>query len=84
MLYSYLRYTDRILDVLFLQLAVTLPEFHEKLRKKYWVTEKSTQKNLFMNITFFWLHVLFLRSFFVAFVTLSTMQKIKEYTHDIL
>ena len=45
-LYSYRRYTDRLLDVFFLLLTVILSEFHEKLRKKNSVTEKSTWKNL--------------------------------------
>ena len=39
-LYSYLRYTDRLLDVFFSSLAVILSEFHEKPRKEDRVTEK--------------------------------------------
>ena len=46
MLYSYLKCTDRLLDVLFLLLAVILSELHENSRWKDWVTEKSTWKNL--------------------------------------
>ena len=43
---SYLIYTDRLLDVFFLLLAVILSELHENPRRKVWVTEKSTPKNL--------------------------------------
>ena len=39
-LYSYLRYTDRPLDVFFLLLAVILLQFYEKPVEKDWVTEK--------------------------------------------
>ena len=42
-LYSYLRYIDRLLDVFFLLLAVTLSKFG---RRKDWVTEESKWKNL--------------------------------------
>ena len=45
-LYSYLIYTDRILDVFFLLLAKKLSQFHEKPIRKDCVTEKSTLKNL--------------------------------------
>ena len=45
--YSHLRYTDRLLDVLFLLLAVVLSELHENTREKNWITEKRMQKNLF-------------------------------------
>ena len=44
--YSYLKYTDRLLDMFFLLLAVILSELYENPRRKNWVTEKSTQKNL--------------------------------------
>ena len=33
-LYSYLRYLDRLLDAFFFSLAAMLSEFHEKPRKK--------------------------------------------------
>ena len=33
-LYSYLRYTDRLLDAFFLLLGVVLSEFHENPRRK--------------------------------------------------
>ena len=45
-LYSYLRYIDRLLDVFFLLLAVTLSKLHEKSRRKDWVTEESKWRNL--------------------------------------
>ena len=45
-LYSYLRYTDRLLGVSFLLLVVILSEFYEKPRREDWVAEKSTWKNL--------------------------------------
>ena len=38
----YIRYTDRLLDMFFLVLAVILSELHENPRRKDWVTEKST------------------------------------------
>ena len=42
MLYSYLRYTDRLLDEFFLLVAVILSNHHENPRRKDLVTEKST------------------------------------------
>ena len=45
-LYSYLRYPDKLLDVLFLLLALVLSELQEKPKRKDCVTEKSTQNNL--------------------------------------
>ena len=44
--YSYLRYTDRLLDVFFLLLIVVLSELHENPRRKDCVTENSTKKYL--------------------------------------
>ena len=44
---------DSFLDVLFLLLAVILPELHEKPRGKDWITEKSTWKNLCKEYHFF-------------------------------
>ena len=44
--YSYLRYTDRLLDVFFLLLIVVLSELHENPRRKDCVTENSTKKHL--------------------------------------
>ena len=41
------------LDVLFLLLAVILPELHEKPRRKNWITEKSPWKNLLKEYYFF-------------------------------
>ena len=41
------------LDALFLLLAVILSEVHEKPRRKDWVTEKSTKKNLCEGYHFF-------------------------------
>ena len=66
--YSYFRHTGRLsfLDVLFLLVAVILSELHEKPRRKDWVTEKSTQKNLCEENYFSWLHALLSMSFFAA------------------
>ena len=62
-------------DVLFLLLAVLLSELYEKpRRKKDWVTEKSTKKNLRERHQFFWLHTLSTKSFFVAFFVYSPSQ----------
>ena len=51
-LYSYLRYTDRLLDLFFLLLAVILSEFHEKPRRKDLVAEKVHRRICGRNITF--------------------------------
>ena len=45
-LYSYMGYIDRLLNVFFLFFTVILSEPHEKLRRKGWATEKSTYMNL--------------------------------------
>ena len=63
------------LDVLFLLLAVMLSELYEKPRKKKdWVAEKSTKKNLCEGHHFLWLHILPTMSFFVAFFVYSPAQ----------
>ena len=46
MLYSYLRYNDRLLDVFFLLLVIILSEFYENPRTENSVRKKFTQKNL--------------------------------------
>ena len=67
-LHSYLRYTDRLLDMFFLLLVVILSELHENSRRKDWVIEKSTQNNMcdkhhFFGCTLFlWSHFLLLFS----------------------
>ena len=45
-LYSYLRYTNRLLNMFFLLFVVILSELHEKLRRKDWLIEKSTWLDL--------------------------------------
>ena len=65
-LYSYLRYTDRLLDVFFLLLVVTFLELHEKPRRKDWVIE-SRQKNFCERYHFSGCHVFLNMSFFVGF-----------------
>ena len=68
-LYSWFRFTPvgSFLDMLSLLLTVILSELHEKPRRnKYWITEKSTLKNLCEGITFL-LHSLLSMSFVVAF-----------------
>ena len=44
---SYLKYTERLLDVFLLLLAVILSELHEHPRRKDRFTEKSTKNNLY-------------------------------------
>ena len=51
------------LGVFFLLLAVILSELREKPKRKDWVTEKSTQKNLCEGYHFFWPHALLSMSF---------------------
>ena len=51
------------LDVFFSLLAVILSELREKPKRKDWVTEKSTQKNLCEGYHFFWPHALLSMSF---------------------
>ena len=43
---SYLRYTERILGVFLLLLAVISSQLHKNPRRKHWVKEKSTKNNL--------------------------------------
>ena len=48
-IYSYLRYTDKLLDVFFLLVAVILSELHEIPGRKDWATEKrSFEGHLFL------------------------------------
>ena len=48
-IYSYLRYTDKLLDVFFLLVAVILSELHEIPGRKDWATEKrSCEGHLFL------------------------------------
>ena len=51
-LYSHLRYTDRLLNFFFLLLAVILSELHKNSRRKDWVTEKVYRRICVRNITF--------------------------------
>ena len=44
---SYLKYTERLLNVFLLLLAVILSELHEHPRRKDRFTEKSTKNNLY-------------------------------------
>ena len=67
-IYSYLRYTDRLLDVFSLLLAVT-SKLLEKPRRKGWVTEKKSIEEF--RLSLFWLHALLPMSFFVAFFAYS-------------
>ena len=65
--YIYLRYTNTLLDVLFILLAVILSELHENTRRKDWITEKKLCIEEFVcGTSLFYLHVLLLKSFFVA------------------
>ena len=74
-LYSYLRYTDRLLDEFFLLVAVILSNHHENPRRKDLVTEKSTQKYCVRDITFSPAHspyIIFLSFFSTTLSLLST------------
>ena len=51
-LYSYLRYTDRLLGVFSLLLALILSELHENSRRKVELQKKSTSKICASDITF--------------------------------
>ena len=51
-LYSYLKYIDRLLDEFFLLLAVIFSECHEKPRRKDWVSEKVHRRTFVRHITF--------------------------------
>ena len=66
-LYGYFRYTGRLLNKFSLLLAVILSEPHEKPRRKYWVTEKSTWKSLCKENHFFNCTRSFLCLFFWSF-----------------
>ena len=68
---SYLIYTDRLLDVFFLLLAVILLELHENPRRKDWVTEKKYTEEFVWRTSLFWLHTFLLMSFSVAFFIYS-------------
>ena len=72
-LYSYLRYTDRLLDVFFSSLAVILSEFHEKPRKKDWVTEKKYIEEVVWGRSLSWLHTTFLCHFLSLFCLLPSL-----------
>ena len=63
------------LDVLFLLLAVILSERHEKPRRKDWVTEKSTLKNLCEGYHFFDYTLSFLCPFVAFFVCSPPLPK---------
>ena len=41
---SYTRYTERLLDVFIMMIAVILSELNENQRRKHWVREKYTKK----------------------------------------
>ena len=68
-LYSYLRYADRLSDVFFLLLVVILSELHENLRRIDWGTEKNHIEEFVWRILFFCLHALLLMSFFSLFLS---------------
>ena len=56
MLYTYRRYTDKLLDVFYLLLAVLLSELRENPRRKYWVTEEKYIARICVKDIIFWLH----------------------------
>ena len=66
-LYSFLRYTDRLLDVFFLLLAVILSELMRNQEGKMELHKTVHKRICVKDITFFWLHALLLMSFFVVF-----------------
>lgn len=74
MLYTYRRYTDKLLDVFYLLLAVLLSELRENPRRKYWVTEEKHIARICVKDIIFWLHAP--PFFVVAFFVYSLPQKI--------
>ena len=76
--FSYLRYTDRLFDALFLLLAVILSEFHEKPRRKYWVIDRSTLKNLCETHHFFGCMPSLLCRFLSLFWSIPNLQRKKK------
>ena len=87
-LYSYLRYTDRPLNVFSLLLAVILLEFHENPRRKDWVAEKRYIEEFVWGISLFWLHALLLRSFLsifsstASFLSTPTLYRKKNFAPE--
>ena len=73
-LYSYLRYTDRLLNVFFSSLAVILSEFHEKPRKKDRVTEKKHIEEVVWRRSLFWVHTAFLCHLLSLFCLLPSLR----------
>ena len=53
MLYSYLRFTDRVLDVFFFLLAVILSELYEKPRRKIELPKKLHGRTSERDISFY-------------------------------
>ena len=78
-LYSYLRYTDRFLDVLFLLPAVILSELHENPTRKNWVAEKSTYKTLSEGHHFFGCTLFFLCHFLSLFPSIPLFRLLRFY-----
>ena len=69
-LYSYLRYTDRFLNVFFLLLVVILLELPENPRRKDWVTEEKYIEEIVWRSSPFWLYAYFLMPFLSLFCLL--------------
>ena len=70
-LYSYIRYTDRLLDVFFLFLAVILSDLHEKNEEgKIELKEKEYTEEFVWEASLFWLHVLIPMPFLSLFCLL--------------
>ena len=69
------------LGVFFLLLAVILSELREKPKRKDWVTEKCTQKNLCEGYHFFLLYVLLLMCFYCFLRVLPSLSQV-TYLHN--
>ena len=66
-LHSYLRCSERFLDVFFLLLAVILSDFHENPRRKDWLQQKVHERICARDIIFFGCTPSFLYHFLLPF-----------------
>ena len=80
-LYSYLRYADRLSDVFFLLLVVILSELHENPRRKDLSYRKKYLEEFLRGSSLFRLHAL-LMSFFVALFCLLWFYAEKNFASE--
>ena len=65
-IYSYLRYTDKLLDVFFLLLAVTYQRFKRNQEGKVKLQKKVQRRIILVRNIIFWLHTLLPMSYFLS------------------